>query len=267
MKGRVLVIAGSDSGGGAGLQADIKTITALGAYAATAVTAVTVQNTMGVHNVHVIPADIIEAQIATVLEDIGADMIKIGMLGTAETIAAVFGALKASAVKIPVVLDPVMVATSGDRLLEESAITHLKADLFPMAEIVTPNVLEAAEILGRDVGTAEEMMAAAEEIRTLGPQAVLVTGGDLEGSVLFDVLSDQDGVSLFKSERIDTTSTHGTGCTLSSAIAASRAQGLNLRDSVDRARAFVRAAIAAAPGLGRGHGPLNHAITVGPFDA
>lgn len=266
IKGRVLVIAGSDSGGGAGLQADIKTITALGGYAATAVTAITVQNTIGVQDVMVVPPEIIRSQIEAVLSDIGADAIKIGMLGTEDTIGAVRDSLSGISADVPIILDPVMVATSGDRLLDENAINLLKLELLPMAEIVTPNIHEAAALLGREVETPEQMIAAADELRGLGPRHALVTGGDLDGDTLFDALATDEGVCLFKSGRIDTTSTHGTGCTLASAIAVSRAQGFTIEDAVDRARSFVRQAIMAAPGLGHGHGPLDHTITVRPFE-
>jgi len=264
MKGRVLVIAGSDSGGGAGIQADIKAITALGAFAATAITALTAQNTLGVHAVHPVPGDFLRAQIACVLDDIGADVIKTGMLGDAATIETVCATLESHARNIPVVVDPVMVAKGGARLLQDEALSTLKRRLLPFATLLTPNLPEAEVLAGMEIRTPADMRHAAYVLLTLGVPAVLLKGGHLEGDVMVDMLATEAGIEEFPSMRIATRHTHGTGCTMASAIAAGLAQGRSLRDAVVRARAYVRAAIETAPGLGGGHGPLNHAITLDP---
>ncbi|MBI0534043.1 bifunctional hydroxymethylpyrimidine kinase/phosphomethylpyrimidine kinase [Roseomonas sp. KE2513] len=262
MKGRVLIVAGSDSGGGAGIQADIKAVTAMGAYAATAVTALTAQDTEGVRAVHPVPLDFLQLQIRMSLEDIGADCIKTGMLADAPTIDAVCDALAGAG--LPLVADPVMVAKGGARLLDPAAVETLKRRLMPLATVLTPNLPEAEVLSGmeiRDVGT---MHHAAEVLMTLGVPAVLLKGGHLEGPVVTDVLATEEGVEVFESPRIETRHTHGTGCTLASAIAAGLAQGMGLRDAVLRARGYVAAAIRSAPGYGRGHGPLDHGVTVDP---
>jgi hydroxymethylpyrimidine/phosphomethylpyrimidine kinase len=262
MHGRVLVIAGSDSGGGAGIQADIKTITAFGAYAATAITALTAQDTLGVHGVHTVPPEFIAQQIAVVLGDIGADVVKTGMLGDAATINVVCETLERHIERVPVVVDPVMVATTGARLMASSALETLKRRLLPMASLITPNLPEAEALAGMTIRDVAAMHHAAAAMLTLGVPAVLLKGGHLPGEQVVDLLATIDGVEEFAAPRIVSRHTHGTGCTLASGIAAGLAQGLRLRDAVLRARAFVRAAIAAAPGFGAGHGPLNHAITV-----
>ena len=264
MRGRVLVIAGSDSGGGAGIQADIKAITALGGYAATAVTALTAQNTLGVHGVLPVPPDFVRAQMRVVLDDIGADAIKTGMLGDADTIVAICEELPARAAGIPLVVDPVMVAKGGARLLADEALAALRARLIPLASLLTPNLPEAETLLGISIGDAAAMPAAAEALRSLGAAAALLKGGHLPGDEIVDVLATAAGVVEFRSPRIATRHTHGTGCTLASAIAAGLAQGMKLHDAVVRARAYVQAALRAAPGFGAGHGPLNHAVTVDP---
>lgn len=253
---RVLAIAGSDSGGGAGIQADIKTLLAMGAYATTAVTSVTVQNTMGVSAVHKVPPGVVTAQITAVLEDIGADAIKVGMLGEADTIAAVADALQE--VRVPIILDPVMQAKGGASLLAGEAVLTLIERLLPIATIVTPNVPEL-EILA-DVSIVDEgdMLLAAQELLMLGPRAVLAKGGHLEGPELVDWLVTPGGNRRFPGQRIETRHTHGTGCTLSSALAAGLAAGKPLEQAVAEARDYVAGAIAAAPGLGAGHGPLGH---------
>jgi hydroxymethylpyrimidine/phosphomethylpyrimidine kinase len=255
---RVLAIAGSDSGGGAGIQADIKAITALGAYAATAITALTAQNTLGVHGVHMVPPAFIAQQIAVVLTDIGADAIKTGMLGDVATIETVADALARHAAGIPLVLDPVMVAKGGARLLDPGAVDALIRHLLPKATVLTPNLPEAEVLSGRPIPDAAAMHDAAKALLNLGVPAVLLKGGHLPGNELIDLLATADGVEAFSAARIETRHTHGTGCTMASAIAAGLAQGMTLRDAVCRARDYVRAAIAAAPGFGRGHGPLNH---------
>jgi hydroxymethylpyrimidine/phosphomethylpyrimidine kinase len=263
MQGRVLVIAGSDSGGGAGIQADIKTITALGSFAATAITALTAQNTLGVHGVLPVPPDFIRQQIEVVMSDIGADVIKIGMLGDVATIETVCDALAAFAPEVPVVLDPVMVAKGGHALLAVEAVDSLRRLLLPRAIVITPNLPEAEALTGLSIGEEAAMATAAAALLRLGVPAVLLKGGHLESETVTDLLATSAGTEAFTAPRIATRHTHGTGCTTASALAAGLAQGLNLRDSVIRARAYVRAAIASAPGLGLGQGPLNHAVTVG----
>ncbi len=260
MIGRVLVVAGSDSGGGAGIQGDIKTITVLGGYAATAITALTAQNTLGVHAVHPVPAGFVVRQIEVVLEDIGADCIKIGMLADAGIIAAVASCLSRQAAGIPVVLDPVMVAKGGASLLDPAALDALKNGLLPLAGVITPNLPEAERLTGMKIENVEAMHAAARTLLDLGVPAVLLKGGHLPGRQVVDILATRQGIEAFADDRIESRHTHGTGCTLASAIATGLAQGMALRDAVLRARAYVRAAIVAAPGLGAGHGPLNHAV-------
>lgn len=255
---RLLVIAGSDSSGGAGIQADIKTATALGVYAMTAVTSVTVQNTQGVHAIHPIPANIVRAQIVSVLEDIGADAIKIGMLGSSEVIRAVAQTLVTYARGIPLVVDPVMEAKGGASLLEDEAANTLMVSLFPLATIITPNAPEAARLTGLPVETVADCVQAGQSLLATGVQSVLVKGGHLEGETVTDVLISQDSAQRLTAPRLKTTSTHGTGCTLASAIAVGLAQGLPLIDSIRRARSYVQEAIRTAPGFGHGHGPLNH---------
>jgi hydroxymethylpyrimidine/phosphomethylpyrimidine kinase len=253
---RVLVIAGSDSGGGAGLQADLKTLTMLGAYAATAVTAVTVQDTTGVSAVHMVPPDIITAQIRAVLDDIGADCIKIGMLGDVATVNAVADAL--DGVAIPILLDPVMVAKGGAALLAEEAAGALAARLLPKAALVTPNVPEL-EVLG-DTAIADEadMLLAAQELLGQGPGAVLAKGGHLEGDTVVDWLVTRERQERFHAPRINTAHTHGTGCTLASAIAAGIAAGLPLPQAVRQARAFLLEAILKACLLYTSPSPRDH---------
>ncbi len=260
--GRVLIIAGSDSGGGAGIQADIKTITALGGFAATAITALTAQNTQGVHGILPVPPDFIRQQIAVVMEDIGADVIKIGMLGDIATIETVCDALEAYAAGVPVVLDPVMVAKGGHHLLAPDAVAILRQRLLPMAAVITPNLPEAEALTGITLTNEAQMRTGAAALLALGAPAVLLKGGHLESDTVVDLLASADGVEVFAAPRIATRHTHGTGCTTASAVAAGLAQGLTIRDAVLRARSFVRMAIAAAPGFGRGHGPLDHTVTV-----
>ena len=254
---RVLIAAGSDSGGGAGIQADIKTVTALGAYAMTAITALTAQDTMGVHAIHPVPPGFIAAQLACVLADIGADAIKTGMLGDDATIAAVAVAVPAG---IPFVLDPVMVAKGGAHLLPEDAIAALIARLIPLATVLTPNIPEAELLIGRPIRDVPAMRQACRNLLALGAPAVLLKGGHLDGPDVIDLLATADALIEMRGPRIDTSQTHGTGCTLASAIATGLAQGMELQAAIRRARAYVQAAIAAAPGFGRGHGPLNHTV-------
>jgi hydroxymethylpyrimidine/phosphomethylpyrimidine kinase len=252
---RVLTIAGSDSGGGAGIEADIKTISALGAYACTSITALTAQNTLGVFGVHPVPAAFVRLSIETVLADIGADAIKLGMLANAEIIEAVAATLPGD---IPLVLDPVMVATSGAVLLPENAIAALCALLIPRADIITPNLPEAARLTGLPVGTQSEQIAAGKALLAMGAKAALIKGGHASGDTLTDLLITPDAVEMFTLPWIDTRNTHGTGCTLASAIATGLAQGMGLADAVRRARLYLQTAIRAAPDFGKGHGPVNH---------
>lgn len=260
-RGRVLVIAGSDSGGGAGIQADIKTITALGGYAATAIAALTAQNTHGVHGVLPVPAEFVRLQIDCVLDDIGADAFKTGMLDRAEIIVLVAERI-ATRPGLPFVLDPVMVAKGGARLLAQDAVSSLKRSLVPHATLLTPNLPEAEALAGREIHSLHDMHDAARQLLTLGAPAVLLKGGHLPGNEVFDLLATEDGIEAFSAPRIDTRHTHGTGCTLASAIATGLAQGLGLRDSVLRGRAYLRQAMQHAPGYGGGNGPLDHGVTV-----
>lgn len=260
MRGRVLVIAGSDSGGGAGIQSDVKAIMAMGGFAATAVTAITAQNTLGVHAIHPLPPDLIQAQIEAVLSDIGADAIKVGMLGDAPTVLRVAECLARSAGSIPLVVDPVMVAKGGESLLAIEALDAMRQKLLPMATLLTPNLPEAECLLGCPITNP------AVAVRTLlrfGATAVLLKGGHGSGPVLTDILAEADGNTLFTMPRIDSRHTHGTGCTLASAIAAGLAQGMALGAAVTRARHYIQEAIRTAPGFGAGHGPLNHNATIG----
>jgi hydroxymethylpyrimidine/phosphomethylpyrimidine kinase len=261
-KGRVLSIAGSDSGGGAGIQADIKTITALGGYAATVITAVTAQNTLGVRAIHAVPVDIIRAQMDAVLDDIGADCIKTGMLASADIIEAVFARLAVLAPLVPRVIDPVMVATSGAKLIDEGAVAALKALLIPGAALLTPNIPEAEVLTGMAITDVGAMQQAGQALLAMGAKAVLVKGGHLPGSRLHDILIRAEEVMIISERRIETRQTHGTGCTLASAIATGLAQGMQLSAAVRRAHAYVQEAIRTAPGFGAGHGPLNHGHTV-----
>lgn len=259
MKGRVLVIAGSDSGGGAGVQADLKTVTALGGYAATAITALTAQNTLGVAEVMAVPPGFVRRQIKVVLDDIGADAIKTGMLHDAATIDAVADAIEAVGPAVPLVVDPVMVAKGGARLLREDAIATLKRRILIRAHLITPNLPEAEALCGAEIRGVDDMHKAAMTLLTLGAKAVLLKGGHLPGDRIVDVLATLNDIETFESQRIASTSTHGTGCTLASAIATFLAQGQALVGAVERAREYVRKAIETAPRIGAGHGPLNHA--------
>lgn len=265
VNGRVLVVAGSDSGGGAGIQADIKTITALGGYAMTAITALTAQNTEGVNGIVETSGGFVAKQMRMVLKDIGADVIKIGMVPNEETIESVHYTYMEFAPDIPIVLDPVMMAKGGHPLIDREAIHLVRQHFLLHAAIATPNIPEAEVLTGMEIHTLNDMKHAAEIMITLGCQAVLVKGGHFEGDNLYDVLFSEEGLEVFEDTRINTPHTHGTGCTLASAIATGLAQKMSLRDSVVRARAYVREAILSAPGFGKGHGPLNHVHTVAPY--
>lgn len=251
-----LTIAGSDSGGGAGIQADLKTFHSFGVYGTSAITAITAQNTLGVQAIHPVPVEVVRAQIDSVATDLRPGAFKTGMLATAELADEVARAIREHALT-NYVMDPVMVATSGDRLLERDAESALAAALLPLAAVVTPNLDEAAILAGGPVSTLDEMRAAARLLVERGAGAALVKGGHLEGDAV-DLLWDGAAEHVFRRPRIDTPHTHGTGCTLSAAIAAGLARGHGLVETVDTAQRFVGRAIATAPGLGRGRGPVNH---------
>ena len=256
----VLTIAGSDSGGGAGIQADLKTFSALGCFGTSAITAVTVQNTCGVTGIHSIPPSIVQAQIRAVMDDIKPAAIKIGMVHSAELANAIAETLH-DYPHVPVVLDPVMVATSGDKLIEDSTIDILRKALFPLAKIVTPNLDEAQILAEMRIKNPEEMREAAHKILQTGCGSVLVKGGHLKGARLYDVFLSSGGTEMvFESDYIESKNTHGTGCTLSSAIAAFLARGLDLAEALQESKDYIRQAIDSGKDVktGFGHGPLNH---------
>lgn len=263
--GRVLIVAGSDSGGGAGIQADIKAVMALGGYAATAITALTAQNTLGVEGIQGVPEGFIRDQMRCVLEDIGADAVKTGMLHSVAVVETVCEALDAYAPGVALIADPVMVAQSGDRLLVEEAVAAIRDQLLPRAALVTPNVPEAVVLAGGSIDSVADMETAAERLLRLGPGAVLLKGGHLDGPEVTDILASAEGTVRFTYPRVTTRNDHGTGCTLASAIATGVAQGMKLDQAVGRARAYLQRALETARPLGRGHGPVNHAHTVGVF--
>jgi len=266
LQGKVLIIAGSDSGGGAGIQADIKTVTALDGFAMTAMTSLTTQNTQGVFDIYNVPSSFIAEQIKVVLRDIGADVIKIGMLSQPEIIKVVCDTLEDEAPEVPIILDPVMVAKGGASLLSEEANDALKTLMVPRALVLTPNIPEAETLAGIVAPRVEEAEDLALALSILGPQAILLKGGHRDGEEVVDLLMEGGQVvEIYTSARINTVHTHGTGCTLSSALAVGIAQGLTLRNSVKRAREYVQEAIRTAPCYGKGHGPLNHAHTFNKF--
>ena len=263
---RVLSIAGSDSGGGAGIQADLKTFSALGCYGMTAITAITAQNTRGVAGIHGIPADMLQAQIDAVVQDIGVDAIKIGMLHAPEVVQVVADAIRRYGIT-KVVLDPVMVATSGDKLIHDETVSVLVRELFPLATVVTPNLDEAGWLIGRPIADVSAMEQAAQDLLALGAQQVLLKGGHLPGEWVVDLLAGRDGLRKeLGSQRIHTHNGHGTGCTLSSAIAAHMALGFELVPAVESARTYIIGAIASGAQVhtGQGHGPLNHGFAPMP---
>jgi hydroxymethylpyrimidine/phosphomethylpyrimidine kinase len=252
-----MTIAGSDSGGGAGLQADLHTFAAHGVFGTSAVTAVTAQNTLGVVAWLAMPADLVTSQIEAVIGDIGADAVKIGMLGTAAIVEAVGAAIEA--LDLPqVVLDPVMIAKGGDRLIDDDALAAMRAELLPRAHVLTPNVPEAEVLAEMSISSLEDMHTAARRILAMGPRVVLVKGGHLGGQASVDVACSARETFEISRPRIETRHTHGTGCTLASAIAANLALGLADRIAIERARDYLDGAIRNAPGIGKGHGPLNH---------
>lgn len=250
-----LTIAGSDSGGGAGIQADLKVFFALGCHGTSALTALTAQNTIGVHGVHEIPADFVVRQIDVVVEDLGVDAVKTGMLASAEIVTAVAGAIEAHGLRV--VVDPVFVSKHRDRLLAEDAISALKTELFPRAELITPNLFEAGALLGQDVRTLDDMKEAARALSGSGPRNVLVKGGHLDEPEAIDVFFDGVDMTEIAGPRYETRDTHGTGCALSAAITARIAQGDDLLDAVTFAKRFIGGAIRKGLRLGGGYGPVN----------
>ena len=262
-KSKVLIIAGSDSSGGAGIQADIKTVTALGSYAMTAITAVTSQNTRGVKSVVSIPIKNLQTQITMVLEDIGANAIKIGMLNNTKAIKCVYKILKKHKLK-NIVLDPVMIAKSGTRLINNNSIKYLKKLLLPLCSVVTPNIPEAEVLTGYSISNKEHMIKAAKKIMRMGAKNVLLKGGHLKNRMIFDILVSKKKIKLFPKRKIKTRHTHGTGCTLSSALATCLSQKKNMHKSCKISLKYVDQAILTAPGYGKGFGPLNHLISINP---
>ena len=262
MKGRVLICAGSDSGGGAGIQADIKTVTALGGFATTAITALTAQNTMGVSSIIEVPVNFLLEQIRVVLSDLGADCIKTGMLHNVQVIEAVSEAIEKDGGKKYLVVDPVMVAKGGQELLEPSALHALKSYMIVRADLLTPNIPEAELLTGLEISDIDTMRRAANAILEMGAKAVLLKGGHLKDETLTDILVTKDTEKTYSGPRLRTKHTHGTGCSMASAVATGIAQGNTLEMAVQRARDYVFTAIKTAPQFGKGHGPLNHAHTV-----
>jgi len=253
----VLTIAGSDSGAGAGIQADLKTFAALGVYGVTVITAITAQNTVGVRAVQEMVPDVITAQLDAVAEDFSIAALKTGMLSSAAIIETVVAGLRRHALS-PLVVDPVMIAKSGDRLLREDAVDTLRRSLLPLAYVVTPNIPEAELLTGLTIRTHADRVAAGRAIMELGAHAVVIKGGHSDEDPIVDLLIDSDGVHEFCATRVATGSTHGTGCTFSAAIAAALGRGQGLATAVGEARAYLSSALAEAPGLGHGHGPVNH---------
>ncbi|WP_370308365.1 bifunctional hydroxymethylpyrimidine kinase/phosphomethylpyrimidine kinase [Sphingobium abikonense] len=266
---RILIIAGSDSGGGAGIQADLKTVTLLGGFGMTAITAITAQNTLGVQAVHPIPTDMVLAQMESCISDIGVDAVKIGMIGSAQTALAVADRLEALR-DVPIVFDPVMVATSGSLLADDATIAAFEK-LMALATVITPNVPELQALTGQMIGNVEELEAAARLLLDRTGAILLAKGGHLpqqaedDRPLIHDLLIDEDMTADYSVERIETRHNHGTGCTLASAVATGLGSGLSLADAVDRAEAFVAAVLAATPSLGEGHGPMGHGLGMTPF--
>ena len=259
-KSKVLIIAGSDSSGGAGIQADIKTVTALGSYAMTALTAVTAQNTRGVKLITSIPIKNVQKQITMILDDIGANAIKIGMLHNASIIKCVCKILKKYKLK-NVVLDPVKIAKGGAQLINSNSINYLKKMLLPMCSVVTPNIPEAEVLTGYSILNKEDMIKAAKKIISMGAKNVLLKGGHLKNKMIFDILVSKNKIKVFPKRKIKTKNTHGTGCTLSSALATFLSQKKNLDISCKLSLKYVDRAIVSAPGYGKGFGPLNHLVS------
>ena len=260
LKSKVLIIAGSDSSGGAGIQADTKTVTALGSYAMTAITAVTAQNTKGVKKIISIPPEIVKKQITMILDDIGAHAVKIGMLHNTNIIKSVYKTLKRYKSK-NIVLDPVMIAKGGAKLISNNSIKHLKKLLLPLCTIVTPNIPEAEVLTGYSISSKEDMIKAAKTILNMGSKNVLLKSGHLKNKMIFDILATKKGIKVFKKRKIRTRNTHGTGCTLSSALATCLSQKKNIVRSCKISLRYVDKAIISAPRYGKGFGPLNHLVS------
>jgi len=260
IKSKILIIAGSDSSGGAGIQADIKTVTALGSYAMTAVTAVTAQNTRGVKKITPIPTKNVQKQITMILDDIGANGVKIGMLHNVSIIKCVCSILKKYKLK-NIVLDPVMVTKSGTKLINNSSIKHLKKLLLPLSSLVTPNIPEAKALTGYSISNKGDMIKAAKKILNMGSKNVLLKGGHLKSKMICDILATKKGIKVFSKRKIKTKNTHGTGCTLSSALATCLSQKKNIVKSCKISLRYVDKAITSAPGYGKGFGPLNHLVS------
>ena len=259
-RSKVLIIAGSDSSGGAGIQADIKTVTALGSYAMTALTAVTSQNTKGVKSISSISTKNLKEQITIVLDDISANAVKIGMLHNASIIKCVYKILKKYKIK-NIVLDPVMVAKGGSRLVSNNSLKYLKKLLIPLCYVVTPNIPEAEILTGHSISSKEDMIKAAKKIINIGAKNVLLKGGHLKNKMIFDILVSKKEIKIFPKRKIKTRHTHGTGCTLSSALATSLSQNKNIYKSCKISLKYVHQAISTAPGYGKGFGPVNHLVS------
>ncbi len=259
-KSKILIIAGSDSSGGAGIQADIKTVTALGSYAMTAVTAITCQNTQGVKAINSVPIKNLQKQITMVLDDIGTNGVKIGMLHNESIIKSVYKILKKYRIK-NIVLDPVMIAKGGSRLVNKNSIKYLKKLLLPLCNVVTPNIPEAEVLTGYSIISKEDMIRAAKKIINMGAKNVLLKGGHLKNKMIYDILISKKGIKVFSKRKINTKNTHGTGCTLSSALVTCLSQKKSLIQACKISLKYVDQAILTAPGYGKGFGPLNHLIS------
>jgi len=260
IKSKVLIIAGSDSSGGAGIQADIKTVTALGSYAMTAITAVTCQNTKGVEAIIPIPIKYLQKQITMVLDDLGANTVKIGMLHNPDVVKCVYKILKKYKIK-NIVLDPVMIAKGGTRLVNNNSIKYLKKLLLPLCNVVTPNIPEAEVLTGYSILNKEDMIEAAKKIISMGAKNVILKGGHLKNKMIFDILVSKKTIRIFPKRKIKTSHTHGTGCTLSSALATCLSQKINMLKACEISLGYVDKAILTAPRYGKGFGPLNHLVS------
>ena len=263
MQGKVLSIAGSDSSGGAGIQADIKTISALGGYAMSTITAITVQDTNMVSEVFPVPAHIVKAQLISVLGDIGVDAIKTGMLMSPDIILSISEVLSEYGKNIPLVVDPVMISTSGHMMLKPHSVNAIVSEILPKTALLTPNLAEAAKLTDRELlKNIDDMRRAADDLLKMGPKAVLIKGGHLKGDILTDLLVTQDSEKIFTALRVPGKDNHGTGCTLASGIATGLAQKLPLEEAITRAHNFVQKALEHAPGFGSGCGPINHLVQI-----
>ena len=266
LSGTILIIAGSDPSGGAGIQADLKTVTSLGAYGMTAITALTVQNTLGVSNIFDIPVNFVQEQIDSCLSDINVDSIKIGMMHNSDLISAVYESLKKNNVinndRIKIILDPVMIAKGGHKLLKTDAINALKIFITRCNPILTPNIPEAEILTGIKINNFNDMEKASKKILTMGASHVLLKGGHMEGNIITDILVGENCYYKKKSKKIYTRHTHGTGCTISSALATNLAQSLEMKEAFEKAHDYVQMAIKSSPSLGHGNGPINHCHSI-----